>query len=93
MLNALSSYDLTHSKLYRLYPEETEATAVRAFNLLSDYYGKHRRSGICERFFGKVYESPYVMFRSAVFTGRKSTLIPNIRWILSMFISAVRATG
>lgn len=67
VLNALSSYDLTHSKLYRLYPEETEATAVRAFNLLSDYYGKHRRSGICERFFGKVYESPYVMFRSAVF--------------------------
>ncbi len=67
VLNALSSYDLTHSKLYRLYPEETEATAVQAFNLLSDYYGKHRRSGICERFFGKVYESPYVMFRSAVF--------------------------
>lgn len=70
-VNGLSSYNMTNSKLYRAYPEETGQAAAAAFAALAGYYEKNRKHDICERFFGKVYSCPYNMFRSAVFFRRE----------------------
>lgn len=66
-LNSVSSYDLEHSRFYKLYSDDVEHVVYHVFTELTEYYHKKRKSTICEKFFGKIVTNPYVMFRSAVF--------------------------
>lgn len=69
-LNSLSSYNLENSRFFKKHPDEVKTIVYEVFALFSDYYGKNRKSALCEKFFGKVYASPYTMFKSAVFYNR-----------------------
>ena len=42
-VNGLSSYNITNSKLYKAYPEETRLAAAAAFAALAGYYEKNRK--------------------------------------------------
>lgn len=69
-LNALSSYRLENSKLYKQFPDDVKQIVCNVYAGLADYYNKNRKNGICEKFFGRVYTDSYMMFRSAVFYDR-----------------------
>ena len=66
-LNALSAYDFENSRFYKKHPDDVNTIVYNVFCLLADYYDKKRKNSICEKFFGRMYASPYQMFRSAVF--------------------------
>ena len=66
-LNSLASYNLENSKFFKTHPEDVKQVVYLVFAALSDYYAQKRKNSICEKFFGKIYASPYSMFRSAVF--------------------------
>ena len=66
-VNSLSSYDFEKSKLFKQYGDDVKEVVCGVLRSLSDYYGKNHKNSLCERFFGKFYRSPYVMFKSAIF--------------------------
>lgn len=70
-LNSMSSYDLEKSAFYKRFPDDVKAVVCAVFDALSVYYGKNRKNGICEKFFGKISAENYFMFRSAVFFERE----------------------
>jgi hypothetical protein len=66
-LNSLSPYNLQNSSFYKQYPDEVRYVVFSAFDSLSQYHAKHRKNSLLEKFFGKVFESDYSIFHSAVF--------------------------
>ena len=66
-ITALSTYNIERSRLYRECPEDFKAVCCAVLARLSEYYGKNRKYGLCERLFGRVCDAPYYMFSSAVF--------------------------
>lgn len=68
-LCALSSYHLDVSRFYRDEPEITRRAACEVWQALGVYYRKHRKRTLFESLFGRRFEVPYPMFRSAVFYG------------------------
>ncbi len=70
-LDALSSYRLENSVFFKQHPEEVREVVRGVFAALSEYYSKNRKNGICETLFGKIHQSSYSMFRSAVFFDRQ----------------------
>lgn len=69
-LNAMSSYNFTRSGFFKQYPDDVEEVVCAVFAALTEYYGKKRKNGIHEEFFGKMYANPYTMFKSAVYYDR-----------------------
>ena len=69
-LNALSSYNLKHSRFFKQYPDDFKDVAYSAFSKLFDHYDKKGQEVFCEKYFGKFYSHPYYMFKSAVFYDR-----------------------
>ena len=68
-LNSLSSYKLENSRFFKQFPEEVKGVTYDVFAAFSDHY-RQKRKNLCEKFFGKIYASPYFMFKSAVFYER-----------------------
>lgn len=66
-MSQLSSYRLENSRFFKLHSNEMAEVVRRVFLALDDYYDRHRKNGICEKLFGRVYTSPYDMFHAAVF--------------------------
>ena len=66
-LNSLSPYNLENSSFYKQYPDEVRYVVFSAFDSLSQYHTKHRKNSLLEKFFGKVFESDYSIFNSAIF--------------------------
>jgi hypothetical protein len=66
-LNSLSSYNLENSRFYKLYSDDVKNVVYNVFVELTEYYNKKRKNSICEKFFGKLLDNQYVMFKSAVF--------------------------
>ncbi len=69
-LNSLSSYNMEHSRFFKIYGEDVKNIVSGVFRILTDYYDKNRKNSICEKFFGKFYAEPYSLFKSAVFYNR-----------------------
>ena len=68
-LCALSSYHLDAARFYRDEPELTRRAACEVWRALGAYYRKHRKRTLFESLFGRRFEVPYPLFRSAVFYG------------------------
>ena len=66
-LTSLSAYDLLNSRFYKKYPEEFQELAARVFGRLADHYERKSKKSLCEKFFGRIFAYPYLMFKSAVF--------------------------
>lgn len=69
-LSALSSYNIAGSRFFKEYPQDVKEVCCAAFARLSEYYGKSRKSGLCDKLFGRVFEGNYYMFSAAVFYDR-----------------------
>ena len=69
-LRSLSSYNIRNSRFFKRYPDDVTSVAYGVFSRLSEYYEKNHKNTFCERFFGKIYVSPYAMFKAAVFYHR-----------------------
>lgn len=68
-LCALSSYHLDTARFYRDEPELTRRAACEVWRALGAYCRKHRKRTLFESLFGRRFEVPYPLFRSAVFYG------------------------
>lgn len=68
-LCALSSYRLDESRFYRDDPELARRAACELWRALGAYFRKHRKRALFESLFGRRFEMPYPLFRSAVFYG------------------------
>lgn len=68
---ALSSYNITNSKLYKKEPEDMKTIVCGVFRKISAYYAKNRKTTLCEKLFGVKIENYYHMFESAVFYDHK----------------------
>lgn len=68
-LCALSSYHLDAARFYRDEPELTRRAACEVWRALGAHYRKHRKRTLFESLFGRRFEVPYPLFRSAVFYG------------------------
>ena len=66
-LDALSSYRLKNSRLYKAEPAGLRHVAGAVYVRTSAYYDKNRKAGVLESWFGEHMEQGYVMFGSAVF--------------------------
>lgn len=66
-LSALSSYNIENSRLFKEYPQDLKSVACAVFARMSEHYGKSRKSGLCEKLFGKVFSGPWYIFSAAVF--------------------------
>lgn len=66
-IDALSTYRIAGSKLYRSDPEGLRHVACAVYAQLAAYYAGHRKHGIIESLFGTMSALPYTMFASAVF--------------------------
>ncbi|WP_102338454.1 TerB N-terminal domain-containing protein [Collinsella provencensis] len=70
-INALSTYRLTGSKLYKEQPAALCHVACAVFVRMSAYHRKHRKGTLLESWFGEEVALPYTMFGSAVFFAEK----------------------
>ncbi len=66
-LNSLSSYNFENSRFFKQYPDDIKNIVYSVYDVLTDYYNKNRKNSICEKFFGRIYNNPYTMFKSAIF--------------------------
>lgn len=66
-LNALSTYHLAGSRLYKSKPEALRHVCCAVFVRMSEYYRKQRKYSLTESLFGGQFELAYTMFGSAVF--------------------------
>jgi len=65
-LNSMSKYNLENSRLFTQCSEDVKNVVYEVYSMLSDHYNNGKIS-LYERFFGKIYTSSYIMFKSAVF--------------------------
>lgn len=70
-IDALSTYRLTGSKLYKEQPAALRHVACAVFVRMSAYHRKHRKGTLLESWFGEEVALPYTMFGSAVFFDEK----------------------
>ena len=68
-LCTLSSYRLNESRFYRDDPGLACRAACEVWRALGSYFCKHRKRTLFESLFGRCFEMPYPLFRSAVFYG------------------------
>lgn len=66
-LDALSTYHLAGSRLYKSKPEALRHVCCAVFVRMSEYYHKQRKYSLTESLFGGQFELTYTMFGSAVF--------------------------
>lgn len=66
-IDALSTYRLTGSKLYKEHPDDLRHVVCAVFVRMSAYHRKHRKGTLLESWFGEEVALPYTMFGSAVF--------------------------
>lgn len=66
-LDALSTYHLAGSRLYKSTPEALRHVCCAVFVRMSEYYHKQRKYSLTESLFGGQFELAYTMFGSAVF--------------------------
>ncbi|MCI7729835.1 TerB N-terminal domain-containing protein [Enorma burkinafasonensis] len=66
-IDALSSYRIRLSRLYKDAPDDLRHVACAVYVRLLRYYRRHRRSGFVETLFGEELNMSYTMFSSAVF--------------------------
>ena len=66
-LDALSTYRIRESRLYRDDPDALTAVTCAAFAQLARYYHANRTQGLTENLFGTRSPMPHLMFASAVF--------------------------
>ncbi|MBM6785984.1 TerB N-terminal domain-containing protein [Collinsella tanakaei] len=66
-VDALSTYRIGASRMYREQPEGLRHVACATYVQLVRYYDKHRKCGLIESLFGSRARLPYTMFASAVF--------------------------
>lgn len=66
-LDALSTYHLAGSRLYKSKPEALRHVCCSVFVRMSEYYHKQRKYSLTESLFGGQFELAYTMFGSAVF--------------------------
>ena len=69
-LNSLSNYNLENSRFFKQHQDDVKNVVYSVFSRLSDHYDQKCKSGLCEKFFGKVHVNSYSMFKSAVFHRR-----------------------
>ena len=62
-INALSTYNLSNSRLHR----DLRHVACAVYVRMARYYDTHRKTGIVASLFGEETAMPYTMFASAVF--------------------------
>lgn len=66
-INALSTYNLSNSRLDRSHHRDLRHVACSAYVRMARYYDTHRKTGIVASLFGEETAMPYTMFASAVF--------------------------
>ncbi len=66
-INALSTYNLSNSRLDRSHHRDLRHTACAVYVRMARYYDTHRKTGIVASLFGEETAMPYTMFASAVF--------------------------
>lgn len=66
-LDALSTYHLAGSRLYKSKPEALRHVCCAAFVRMSEYYRRQRKYSLTESLFGGQFKLAYTMFDSAVF--------------------------
>ena len=66
-INALSTYNLSNSRLDRSHHRDLRHVACAAYVRMARYYDTHRKTGIVASLFGEETAMPYTMFASAVF--------------------------
>ena len=66
-LDALSTYRIRESRLYRDDPDALTAVTCAVFDQLARYYRSSRTQGLTESLFGTRHAMPHLMFASAVF--------------------------
>lgn len=66
-INALSSYNLSNSRLDRSHHRDLRHVACAVYVRMARYYDTHRKTGIVASLFGEETAMPYTMFASAVF--------------------------
>ena len=66
-INALSTYNLSNSRLDRSHHRDLRHVACAAYVRMAHYYDTHRKTGIVASLFGEETAMPYTMFASAVF--------------------------
>lgn len=66
-LDALSTYHLAGSRLYKQQPDALRHVACAVFVRMSSYYQKQRSSSLIESWFGEEVSLSYTMFGSAMF--------------------------
>ncbi len=69
-LQALSSYGIERSKLFRQEADAVRQVCCDAFRKLSGYAAAHRKRGLCEKLFGRCLTCRYDLFHAAVFYDR-----------------------
>lgn len=69
-IDALSTYRIAGSKLYRHDPDGVRHVACAVYAQLAAYYLRQRKHDIIESLFGTMSALPYTMFASAVFFER-----------------------
>ena len=68
---AVSSYNITSSKLWQKYPDDIKTVICEVYRQLSVYNLKNRKKSLCERLFGSKMEMSCRLFESAVFYDHK----------------------
>lgn len=66
-INALSTYNLSNSRLDRSHHRDLRHVACAVYVRMVRYYDTHRKTGIVASLFGEETAMPYTMFASAVF--------------------------
>lgn len=66
-INALSTYNLSSSRLDRSHHRDLRHVACAVYVRMARYYDTHRKAGIVASLFGEETAMPYTMFASAVF--------------------------
>ncbi len=66
-INALSTYNLSNSRLDRSHHRGLRHVACAVYVRMARYYDTHRKTGIVASLFGEETAMPYTMFASAVF--------------------------
>lgn len=66
-INALSTYNLSNSRLDRSHHRDLRHVACAAYVRMARYYDTHRKTSIVASLFGEETAMPYTMFASAVF--------------------------
>ena len=66
-INALSTYNLSNSRLDRSHHRDLRHVACAVYVRMARYYDTHRKTSIVASLFGEETAMPYTMFASAVF--------------------------